>query len=95
MRNQDIWFPDWIDELTEEEQDGFYPENTKGRERFAFAYSTIFVPENGGALHYLQAGNTGPCEGGDAPAGAQVYSRCGYMYLTEEGWRCDGPGTGW
>ena len=95
VRNQDIWFPDWIDELTEEEQDGFYPENTKGRERFAFAYSTIFVPENGGALHYLQAGNTGPCEGGDAPAGAQVYSRCGYMYLTEEGWRCDGPGTGW
>nr|WP_326175029.1 M56 family metallopeptidase [uncultured Oscillibacter sp.] len=95
VRNQDIWFPDWIDELTEEEQDGFYPENTKGRERFAFAYSTIFVPENDGALHYLQAGNTGPCEGGDAPAGAQVYSRCGYMYLTEEGWRCDGPGTGW
>ncbi len=95
VRNQDIWFPDWIDELTEEEQDGFYPENTKGRERFAFAYSTVFVPENGGALHYLQAGNTGPCEGGDAPAGAQVYSRCGYMYLTEEGWRCDGPGTGW
>lgn len=95
VRNQDIWFPDWIDELTEEEQDGFYPENTKGRERFAFAYSTVFVPENGGAMHYLQAGNTGPCEGGDAPAGAQVYSRCGYMYLTEEGWRCDGPGTGW
>ena len=95
VRNQDIWFPDWLDELTEEELDSFYPENTKGHERFAFAYSTVFVPENDGALHYLQAGNTGPYEGGNSPAGAQVYSHCGYMYLTEDGWRCDGPGTGW
>ena len=95
VRNQDIWFPDWLDELTEEELDSFYPENTKGHERFAFAYSTVFVPENDGAMHALMAGNTGPYEGDNAPAGAQVYSRRGFMYLTEEGWRCDDLGTGW
>ena len=95
VRNQNIWFPDWLDELTEEELESFYPENTKGHERFAFAYSTVFVPENDDALHELMAGNTGPYEGGDAPEGAQIYSRCGYMYLTDEGWRCDGVGTGW
>ncbi len=95
VRNQNIWFPDWLDELTEEELESFYPENTKGHERFAFAYSTVFVPENDEALHWLMAGNTGPYEGGDAPEGAQIYSHCGYMYLTDEGWRCDGVGTGW
>ena len=95
VRNQNIWFPDWLDELTEEELESFYPENTKGHERFAFAYSTVFVPENDDALHELMAGNTGPYEGGDAPEGAQIYSRCGYMYLTDEGWRCDGVGPGW
>lgn len=95
VRNQDIWFPDWLDELTKEELDIFYPVSTRGHERFAFAYSTVFVPENDWALHYLMAGNTGPYEGGDAPAGAQIYSHCGFMYLTEEGWRCDIVGTGW
>ena len=95
VRNQDIWFPDWLDELTGEELESLYPENTKGHERFAFAYSTVFVPENDEALHWLMAGNTGSYEGGDAPEGAQIYSRCGYMYLTDEGWRCDGVGTGW
>ena len=95
VRNQDIWFPDWLDELTGEELESFYPENTKGHERFAFAYSTVFVPENDEALHWLMAGNTGSYEGGDAPEGAQIYSRCGYMYLTDEGWRCDDVGTGW
>ncbi len=95
VRNQDIWFPDWLDELSPEELDRFYPAGTKGHERFAFAYSTVFVPENDKAAHYLMAGNTGPYEGGDAPAGAQVYSRCGFMYLTENGWHCDSIGTGW
>ena len=46
-------------------------------------------------MHALMAGNTGPYEGDNAPAGAQVYSRRGFMYLTEEGWRCDDLGTGW
>jgi len=41
------------------------------------------------------AGNTGEYEGGDAPEGALTYWHCGYMYLTETGWRCAGVGTGW
>ena len=41
------------------------------------------------------AGNTGGYTGEDAPEGAMEYTHCGYMYLTEEGWRCDGVGTGW
>lgn len=92
---EDISFPDWLDELTEEELDGFYPENTKDHERFAFAYSTVFVPENDRALNGIMLGDTAPYEGPDAPEGARTYSRCGFMYLTEEGWRCDGVGTGW
>lgn len=95
VRNQNIRFPDWMDELTEEELDSFYPEATQGHERFAFSYTTVFVPENDIVANWLGAGITGPYLGDDAPAGAQVYSRCGYMYLTEDGWRCDGVGTGW
>ena len=41
------------------------------------------------------AGNTGEYSGNGAPAGAMEYFRCGYMYLTEQGWRCDGVSTGW
>ena len=40
-------------------------------------------------------GDTAPYEGPDALEGARTYNHCGYMYLTEEGWRCDGVGTGW
>lgn len=92
---EDVSFPDWLDELTEEELDSFYPEYTKGHERFAFSYTTVFVPENNRALNGIMLGDTAPCEDPDAPEGARTYSRCGYMYLTEEGWRCDGVGTGW
>ena len=92
---EDVSFPDWMDELTEEELDSFYPEYTRGHERFAFSYPTVFVPENGRALNGIMLGDTAPCEDPDAPEGARTYSRCGYMYLTEEGWRCDETGTGW
>ena len=42
------------------------------------------------------AGNTGGYDGssGEAPEGALVYSRCGYLYRAEDGWRCTGLGTG-
>lgn len=92
---EDISFPDWLDELTEEELGSFYPEAARGHERFAFAYTTVFVPENDRALNGIMLGDTAPYEGPDAPEGARTYGRCGYMYLTEEGWRCDGVGTGW
>ncbi len=95
VRNENISFPDWLDELSEEELENFYPANTAGHERFAFGYRTVFVPENRNAVNWLMAGNTGEYEGGGAPEGALVYSRCGWMYLTEDGWRCDGTGTGW
>ena len=92
---EDVSFPDWIDELTEEELDSLYPDYTRGHERFAFSYTTVFVPENDRALNGIMLGDTAPYEGPDAPEGARTYSRCGYMYLTEEGWRCDETGTGW
>ena len=81
--------------LAPEDMDDFFPANTKGYERFAFSYQTVFVPENEQCAHWLMAGNTGEYSGNGAPAGAMEYSRCGYMYLTEQGWRCDGVGTGW
>lgn len=84
-----------LDWLEPEDLDSFYPAGTAGHERFAFAYETVFVPENDRALNWSMAGNTGDYEGDDAPAGAFSYGRCGYMYRTEEGWRCDGVGTGW
>ena len=92
---EDVSFPDWLDQLTEEELDSFYPECTRGHGRFAFSYTTVFVPENDRALNGIMLGDTAPYEGPDAPEGARTYSRCGYMYLTEEGWRCDETGTGW
>ena len=92
---EDISFPDWLDELTEEELDSLYPEATRGHERFAFSYTTVFVPENDRALNGIMLGDTAPYEGPDALEGARTYNHCGYMYLTEEGWRCDGVGTGW
>lgn len=95
VRNGRISFPDWLDELTEEELDSFYPQITQGHERFAFRYYTVFVPENDRARNWLMAGNTGPYEGEGAPEGALEYSHCGFMYKTEGGWRCDGVGTGW
>ncbi len=84
-----------LDWLEPEDLDSFFPANTRGLERFAFQYQTVFVPENDRALHWLMAGNTGEYEGDGAPEGAFSYGRVGYMYLTEEGWRCDGTGTGW
>lgn len=95
VRNEEISFPDWLDEFSPEELDRFYPENTAGHERFAFRYKTVFVPENDGAMNNLMAGNTGGYEGEDAPEGALEYTHCGYMYQAGGYWYCDGVGTGW
>lgn len=95
VRNEDISFPDWLDEFSPEELDHFYPAHTAGHERFGFQYRTVFVPENDRARSFLMAGNTGGYEGDDAPEGALEYTHCGYMYKTGDYWRCDEIGTGW
>ncbi len=61
---------------------------------FNFSYTTVLIPENELAAMYLMAGNTHEYEGDDAPDGALVYTRMAHMYLTVDGWRCDGVGTG-
>ena len=63
-------------------------------EHFYFDYSTVFVPENDEAKNRLMAGNTVEYTGSEAPTGALKYYLMGPMYLTKEGWRCDGVGTG-
>ena len=62
---------------------------------FTFAYQTVFVPVDQSESSALWAGNTGYYEGGDAPEGAWIYEHVGYMFLTDEGWTCEGVGTGW
>lgn len=73
-----------------------YPDWTEGRERFFFSYTRVFVPENEDALRWQMAGNTGNYTGepGTAPEGAYENDQVGCLYLAEDGWRCDGTGTG-
>ena len=80
---------DWVPETA-------YPSATDGVDRFFFGFTQVFVPETEKALSYQMAGNTTEYDGniGEAPEGAYMCSRVGPMYLTEEGWRCDGIGTG-
>ena len=73
---------------------GNYPEITEGRERFLFSYTGVFVPENDLARMDLYPGNTTEYEGDDAPTGALTYQRQGILYLSDDGWRCAGLGTG-
>jgi len=80
--------------INEDAMDFWYPDKALETEHFYFDYSTVFVPENDRAKNWLMAGNTVDYEGSDAPSGAFEYFHMGPMYLTEEGWRCDGAGTG-
>ncbi len=66
-----------------------------GKTWFTFSYSLVFVPVNGDTNGPFWAGNTWYYEGDDAPEGALTWSRVGYMQLTDEGWFCEGCGTGW
>ena len=74
----------------------YYPEWTEGHERFYFSYDRIFVPENDYAENWQMAGNTGDYAGehGPAPEGAFINYQMGVLSLTDEGWRCEGTGTG-
>ncbi len=83
-----------VEENTFLERD-MYPADIGDREAFLFSYRLVFVPENEKAFQWSMAGNTGPYSGDEeAPEGAMEYHRYGYMYRDEDGWRCDGVGTG-
>ncbi len=73
--------------------DGFAAEDY-GKTWFSFGYSLVFVPENGDTNGPFWAGNTDYYQGDDAPEGALTWGRVGYMQLTDEGWFCEGSGTG-
>lgn len=76
--------------------DSVFPSWTEGRERFHFSFEEVFVLGNDrpATLSWNWAGNTGPYEGGGAPEGALSRRLTGFLYKTEEGWRCDAVGTG-
>lgn len=81
-------------EVVEEYPSENYPEEIRDQEAFRFHYSVVFVPETQAALNWSMAGNTANYEGEDAPEGAFQWWRVAYLYLSEDGWRCDGTGTG-
>lgn len=83
-------------ELDEDAMDSWYQPFMLETEHFYFHYYRIFVPENERSLNWNMAGNTGEYDGsyGEAPEGAFMNRQMGPMYLTADGWRCDGTGTG-
>lgn len=82
--------------LEEDALDSWYQPFMLETEHFYFSYVRIFVPENEVSLGWNMAGNTGEYDGsyGEAPEGAMMNWQMGPMYRTDEGWRCDGTGTG-
>lgn len=80
--------------ILEDMPDDYFSNETADKERFAFTYDEVFVPENEGARNHGMAGNTTDYTGGDAPEGALVRQLMGRMYLADDGWRCEGVGTG-
>lgn len=83
-------------ELDEEAMDSWYQPFMLETEHFYFHYYRIFVPENEASLSWNMAGNTENYTGayGEAPEGAFMNRQMGPMYLSDDGWRCDGTGTG-
>ena len=82
--------------LEEDALDSWYQPFMLETEHFYFSYVRIFVPENEVSLGWNMAGNTGEYDGsyGEAPEGAMMNWQMGPMYRTDDGWRCDGTGTG-
>ena len=82
--------------LEEDAMDSWYQPFMLETEHFYFSYVRIFVPENEQSLGWSMAGNTGGYDGtyGEAPEGAFMNWQMGPMYRTDDGWRCDGTGTG-
>ena len=83
-------------EVNEDAMDSWYQPFMLETEHFYFSYARIFVPENQWSLNWNMAGNTGGYDGsyGEAPEGAFMNWQMGPMYLSADGWRCDGTGTG-
>ena len=82
--------------LEEDALDSWYQPFMLETEHFYFSYVRIFVPENDISFAWSMAGNTGEYDGsyGEAPEGAMMNWQMGPMYLSDDGWRCDGTGTG-
>ena len=74
----------------------WFTEEMLKTEHFYFSYACIFVPDNEYSLNWSMAGNTGTYDGqyGQAPESAYVYHLMGPMYLSKDGWRCGGVGSG-
>ena len=64
---------------------------------YAFWVTVYFVPENDRAMQQSMPGNTYEYtySDPDIPAGAYVYTRCGYITQTEYGWVGEIVGTSW
>jgi len=84
----------------EEDMDATNLARTRGElddNGYAFWVTVYFVPENDRAMRQSMAGNTDKYTGSDPdiPAGAYVYTRCGYITQTEYGWVGEIVGTSW
>ena len=74
----------------------YYPEASEGKPRFGFSYDMVFTKAESYDNMALMAGNTREYrdENGEIVPGKYIWSKCGIMYLTDDGWRCDDVGTG-
>ena len=83
-------------EVQENALDEWFTEEMLETEHFYFTIACIFVPDNEYSLNWGMAGNTVEYDGqyGQAREGAYIYHLMGPMYLSEDGWRCGGVGTG-
>ena len=83
-------------EVRENAPEGWFTEETPGTEHFYFTIACIFVPDNEYSLNWGMAGNTVEYDDqyGQAPDGAYLCYRMGFMYLAEDGWHCGGVGSG-
>ncbi|MGM9607914.1 MAG: M56 family metallopeptidase [Oscillospiraceae bacterium] len=83
-------------EVMEDMPEDWFSAQALASEHYAFRYTAVFVPADENVLHHLMAGNTGAYTGNDpaVPEGAFEYYLIGSMYRTQDGWRCDGVGTG-
>lgn len=83
-------------EVRENAPEGWFTEEMLKTEHFYFTIACIFVPDNEYALNWGMAGNTTEYDDqyGQAPEGSCLCYFMGAMYLLEDGWHCNGVGTG-
>ena len=92
--DQPNWISPWELETWAETMTKGYDAADFGKTWFGFSFNLVFVPENENARQNFLAGNTVDYPD-EAPEGAQIFSRVGYMELIDGNWVCEGVGTGW